>query len=83
MIVGNHTVATLIPNSDDVFPQYTWLSAILAESPFDDHGWCSVDFATLEFAQYDIEQWWHHAATWRALDPRLHCDRPDWGCRST
>ena len=40
MIVGNHAVAALIPNSDEQFPQYKWLSVILAESPFDDHGWC-------------------------------------------
>ena len=48
MIVGNRAVATLIPNSDDLFPQYRWLSVILAESPFDDHGWSEVDFTSLE-----------------------------------
>ena len=33
MIVGNRAIATLITNSDDLFPQYIWLSVILAESP--------------------------------------------------
>ena len=82
MLVGNRAVAALIPNSDDMFPHYRWLSVILAESPFDDHGWCSVDFTTLEIAQYDIEQWWHHAARGERYDPRLHCDRPNCGCRA-
>ena len=83
MIVGNRAVATLIPNSDDLFPQYIWLSGILAESPFDDHGWSEVDFNSLETVQYDLEQWWHHAAVGKRYDPRLHCDRPDCGCRAS
>ena len=70
MLVGNRAVAALIPNSDDMFPHYRWLSVILAESPFDDHGWCSVDFTTLKIAQYDIEQWWHHAARGERYDPQ-------------
>jgi hypothetical protein len=82
MIVGNRTVAALISNSEERFPQYKWMSVILAESPFDDHGWCAVDFATLEIAQYDIEQWWHHAARGERYVPRLHCDRPNCGCRA-
>ena len=67
MIVGNHAVAALIPNSDERFPNYKWLSIILAESPFDDHGWCSVDFTSLESGQYDLEQWWHHVSRGQVL----------------
>jgi hypothetical protein len=81
MIVGNPAVAALIPNSDEQFPHYKWLSLIFAESLFDDYGRCSVDFTSLEIAQYDIEQWWHHAS--RGEPPRLHCDRPNSGCRTS
>ena len=38
---------------------------------------------SLEIAQYDIEQWWHHASCGECYNPRLHCDRPNCGCRGT
>jgi hypothetical protein len=82
MIVGNRAVAAIVPNSDDLFPQYRWLSVILAESPFDDHGWCSVDFTSLGCAQYDLEQWWHYAARGQRYNPRLHRNCPNCGCRT-
>ena len=83
MIVGNRAVAALIPNSDEQFPHYKWLSLILAESPIDDYGWCSVDFTSLEIGQYDLEQWWHYASRGERYNPRLHCARPNCRCRGT
>ena len=81
MIVGNRAVATLITNSDDLFPQYIWLSVILAESrrSFE---CCSVDFTSLGCAQYDLEQWWHYAARGQRYNPRLHRNCPDRRCRA-
>jgi hypothetical protein len=82
MIVGNRVVAGLIPNSDDLFSEYRWLSVVYAESPFEGYGWSAVDFISLQDAQYDLEQWWHHAARGQCYDPRLHCDQPNCGCRA-
>jgi len=59
LIVGNRTVARLIPNSDHNFPQYHWLS-LIGDHEYPDHGWHVVDFETLEIAKSDIEQWWAH-----------------------
>ena len=70
MIFGNHAVAAIIPNADERLPHVQWLSLILAESPFDDHGWNAVDFTSLDIAQYDLEQWWHHASRGVPYNPR-------------
>ena len=68
LIVGNRTVAVLIPNCDDRFPHYRWLSRIVRDEP-DDCGWHAVDFETLEMAQHDIGQWWRHACRGEAYRP--------------
>jgi hypothetical protein len=60
MIVGNHLMAALVPNSDQRLPQYHWLSLILAEDCFDGLGWHGVDFETLEDGKLVLEQWWDH-----------------------
>ncbi len=52
-MIGNRSVARLIPNSDERFPQYHWLSVIDGDE-FPDHGWHAVDFETLEIAQYNL-----------------------------
>ena len=80
MIVGNRAVAVIIPNSDERFPHYKWLSEILSDSPYAEYGWSAVDFSSLAIAQYEIEQWWHHASRGLRYDPQLHCDRPNCGC---
>ena len=59
LVVGNRTVARIVPNFSKIFPQYKWLS-IIESHEFDDHGWHAVDFETLHMAKYDIEQWWIH-----------------------
>ena len=75
MIVGNETVAALMPNSDATFPQYKWLSAIVCDD-YPDHGWSNVDFETLEGAQHVLEQWWHHARQGEAYRPETHDKEP-------
>jgi hypothetical protein len=79
MIVGNLAVATLVPTNEPNFPHYKWMSVILAESPFDDQGWSAVDFGSRECAQYDLEQWWHHASRGERYDPQLHRNCPHCG----
>lgn len=68
MIVGNRTVAVLVPNFDTQFPHYKWLSWIVCDdcAAF---GWDGVDFAALEIAQADLEQWWRHACRGEAYRP--------------
>jgi hypothetical protein len=68
LIVGNRSVAKLIPNSDRTFPQYHWLSVIEYEE-YPDHGWHAVDFETLEIAKHDLEQWWAHMCKGEAYRP--------------
>jgi hypothetical protein len=68
IIVGNRTVAVLMPNSDEHFPHYKWLSLIICDD-CPDYGWHAVDFETLAVAQGDIEQWWHHACRGEAYQP--------------
>jgi hypothetical protein len=75
MIVGNETVAVLIPNSDERFPQYEWLSLIVTDD-YPEHGWHAVDFETLEGAQHTLEQWWHHARKGEAYRPETHDKEP-------
>jgi hypothetical protein len=71
MIVGNRTVAVLIPNSDDNFPEYKWLSFIVCDD-CPEHGWSNVDFETLAGAQHALGQWWHHARQGEAYRPGLN-----------
>ena len=68
MIAGNRTVAVLIPNFDNRFPRYRWLSRIVADD-CEDFGWDNVDFETLEIAQAALEQWWRHACRGEAYRP--------------
>jgi hypothetical protein len=68
LMVGNRSVAWLIPNSDEKFPQYHWLSVIDGDE-FPDHGWHAVDFETLEIAQYDLGQWWIHMRSGETYSP--------------
>jgi hypothetical protein len=60
MIVGNRTVAVLVPNSCRILPQFHWLSRYVGANEYPDYGWDSVDFETLEIGQFDLEQWWFH-----------------------
>ena len=59
MVIGNRSVARVIPIFDVVLPKYKWLSVIDCDE-FDGLRWSEVDFETLEIAKYDIEQWWVH-----------------------
>src|SRR5258708_5614986 len=59
MIIGNRSVAHLIPVFSPHVPQYKWLS-VIEYREYNDHGWHAVDFETLDIAKYDIEQWWFH-----------------------
>ena len=68
LIVGNRSVAKLIPNSDRKFPQYNWLS-VIEDPEYPDHGWHAVDFETLEIAKHDIEQWWEHMCRGETFTP--------------
>jgi hypothetical protein len=56
MIVGNQSVAVLIPNSCSIQPWANWISRILIDCP--SHGWDNVDFDTLANGQEALEQWW-------------------------
>jgi hypothetical protein len=68
MIVGSRTVALLLPNSDNQFPRYRWLSCIVCDD-CEAFGWDGLDFETLEAAQADIEQWWTYACRGEAYRP--------------
>ncbi len=68
MSVNGQVVAALLPNSDPNFPDVAFLSQIVTND-LASHGWDAVDFATLEDAQHDIEQWWHHARRGEAYQP--------------
>ena len=68
MQIGGRGVAALVPDTDERFPPSSWLSCIA--HPFDDHGWCNVDFATLESGQATLEQWWSHLCRGRAYRPQ-------------
>ena len=77
MIVGNRSVATIIPNFDRRSPRFRWLSILDDEyiCPGTDptfHSWHAVDFETLEIAKYDIEQWWEHMC--RGVEYTPLCD---------
>ena len=58
MLIGTRGVAALMPNADEQFPHYQWLSCIHPD--FRDHGWSNVDFETLAIGQHTLEQWWLH-----------------------
>ena len=57
MIVGNRTVAKIIPNQHPPIPWVQWLTVIESHE-FPDHGWHAVDFEALEDAQSVLENWW-------------------------
>jgi hypothetical protein len=67
LIVGNRSVAKLIPNFCAKFPQCEWISVI--DEDYNSYGWDAVDFETLEIAKYDIEQWWAHMCRGVAFSP--------------
>lgn len=67
-VVGNQTVAKLVPNFDKDRPRCKWLS-IIDFPDYPDHGWHAVDFATLESAKADIEQWWQQMCRGEAFRP--------------
>jgi len=69
LIVGNRSVARLVTNETPVFPDIKWLSVIDDEYLDVDHGWHAVDFAELETAQFDIEQWWLHVCRGEMFAP--------------
>ena len=75
MVVGERTVAALIPISDAQFPQYNWLSFIVSDD-YPEHGWHAVDFGTLADGQHVLEQWWHHARKGEAYRPEVHDKEP-------
>ena len=62
MIVAGKIVAVLIPAPPDaLFPDGSWLSIIVANGQdYSDHGWCNVDFDSLDDGRYCLEQWWLH-----------------------
>lgn len=68
LIVGNRTVAVLLPNSDRLFPRYKWLSRIICDN-LAAYGWDNVDFESLEDAQHVMTQWWRHARRGEAYRP--------------
>ena len=72
MLIGNKSVARLIPVSEENFPHIHWLS-VMDSNDYEDHGWHAVDFETLRIAMYDIEQWWLHMCMGEKFDPRIHC----------
>jgi hypothetical protein len=58
LIVGNRSVAKVVPNFDRNCSRHRWLSVI--DGDYDAHGWHAVDFETVDTAKHDIEQWWSH-----------------------
>ena len=56
MLLGNKSVAWLVPVSCSIVPWANWLSQIHPDYP--SYGWDNVDFATLIDAQHVLEQWW-------------------------
>jgi hypothetical protein len=60
LIVGNRTVARIIPNSNPGWPQYNWLTVIEREFDTLSPSWHAVDFGDLETARHHILQWWLH-----------------------
>lgn len=71
MIVGNQSVAQIIPNFCKRLPQYKWLS-IIDGPDYPNHGWHAVDFETLEMAKYDLEQWWRYMCLGERYEPEKH-----------
>jgi hypothetical protein len=67
LIVGNRSVAKLIPNFDPARPRCRWLSII--DGP--NVPWHAVDFADLDIAKFDLEQWWLHMCRGEAYHPSL------------
>src|ERR1700733_9300760 len=72
MLIGNRSVAKIIPTNEENFPHIHWLS-VMESRDYDDHGWHAVDFETLEMAMHVIEQWWFHMCMGEKFDPRIHC----------
>jgi hypothetical protein len=68
LVVGNRSVAKIVPNFCVRLGKAKWLSVIDA-SEYPDHGWHAVDFESLESAKYDIEQWWRHMRRGERFDP--------------
>jgi hypothetical protein len=68
LIVGNRSVAKLIPNFDPAHPRCRWLS-IIDGADMPEHGWHAVDFTDLDIAKSDLEQWWHHLCRGQAFRP--------------
>ena len=69
MIVGNRTVAVLMPNSCDIWPQFQWLSCFVGANEYPDYGWNNVDFETLAIGQFVLGQWWFHMLRGNAFRP--------------
>ena len=68
LVVGNKSVARIIPNSCKWYPRIQWLSII--EDGYEDHGWHAVDFEELYIAKYDLEQWWHAMCVGESFSPK-------------
>ena len=78
MIVGNRSVAKIVPNECAMFPRVHWLSVIESHE-YPDHGWHAVDFETLETAKYGLEQWWEHMCRGEEFDPNREEEEEEGG----
>ena len=76
MIVGNQSVAKIVPNFEPGSPQYKWVT-IVDCNVFEDHGWHAVDYRDLDMAKFDLEQWWHFMCRGERYKPNLHSRRPE------
>ncbi len=71
MIVGNRCVAWLIPCDDHpTLPFRVWVSVL--DKEFMDSSMYAAEFAPLEFAKHEIEQWWEYARRGEVY-PEQHC----------
>jgi hypothetical protein len=53
-MVGEHSMAQIVPNTDERFPEVHWLTLV----PDFDCPWHAVDFRDLSDAKQVIEKWW-------------------------
>lgn len=68
LMVGNRSVAKIIPNFDPNTSRHRWLS-VIEDADFEDGGWHAVDFERLDVAKADIEQWWLHMCQGKTFAP--------------
>jgi hypothetical protein len=76
LLVGNESVARIIPNKDDLglfgpIDADIWLTII---EDYPDYGWHAVDFADLEHAKALLMTWWvQYASRGAPPETRFEC----------